>query len=308
MKIKKFAYSASVIALSALMLGACSTSSKSSSSDSSSKAKTTQTTKKAKTEKVAKKIAGADLKDGTYKLEEDNYFNGYKVVMSMTVKDGKVTKTSYDNVNKDGKSKADDAAYEKQMKKYAKIGPKEYIPKLNKEFADNGSNSSGVQVVSGATSSTLTMRNYINQLVQAAQKGDTATIHINNNKPMKDGTYKLEQKNYFNGYRQVYTLVVKKGKVADLKYDQINKDGQSKTKDAKYEKTMKKVNGIGPKEYIPKLAKEFMDAKGNMEKVQVVSGATHSSNDFISYVEQLINAAQKGDTKTIVVDNIVTKE
>ncbi|KRK08201.1 hypothetical protein FC52_GL000937 [Lactobacillus pasteurii DSM 23907 = CRBIP 24.76] len=303
-------YSASVIALSAMMLGACSTTASKSGSDSS--AKTSQTSKKTSSEKAkttnVKKIAGADLKDGTYKLEEDNYYNGYKVVMSMTVKDGKITKTSYDNVNKDGKSKADDAAYEKQMKKFVKIGPKEYIPKLAKEFADNGSNSSGVQVVSGATSSTLTMRNYINQLVQAAQKGDTDTIHINNNKPMKDGTYKLEQKNYYNGYRQVFTLVVKKGKVADLKYDQINKDGMSKTKDAKYEKAMKKVNGVGPKEYIPKLAKEFMDAKGNMEKVQVVSGATHSSNDFISYVEQLMNAAQKGDTKTIIVDNIVTKE
>ena len=51
-----------------------------------------------------------------------------------------------------------------------------------------------------------------------------------------------------------------------------------------------------------------MDNDGDMEKVQVVSGATESSNDFITYVSQLLNAAQKGNTKTIKVDNILYKE
>ncbi len=304
MKLKKFAFSASIIALSALMLGACSASSSKSSSSksSSSKPKTTQVAKK---QKLGKKIAGGALKDGTYNLVEDNYYNGYKVKMSMTVKNGKITKTSYDNVNKNGKSKAKDTNYEKQMKKYVKIGPKEYIPQLQKDFAQDATNTAGIQTISGATSSTDTLRNYINQLVQAAQAGNTKTIHINNNKPMKDGTYKLNEKNYSYGYRVEMAMTVKGGKVTNLKYDQVNKNGQSKTKDAKYEKQMKKVVKVGPKEYIPKLRKEFMKAKGNTEKVQVVSGATEASNTFIAYVDQLINAAQKGDTKTINVDNLV---
>lgn len=306
MRIKKFVYSASVLALSALMLTACSTTAnKNSSKSSSSKPKTTQVQKK---QKVGKQIAGAPLKDGTYKLQEDNYFNGYRVKMSMTVKNGKVCKTSYDDVNKAGKSKAKDTKYESQMKKYAKTGPKEYIPELQKAFAENGANSNGVQVVSGATSSTQTMKNYINQLVQASQAGKAGTIHINNNKKMKDGTYKLSEKNYDHGYRQVYTLIVRNGKVSNLKYDQINKDGKSKTKDANYEKQMKKIAKVGPKEYISKLRSEFMKSKGNTEKVQVVSGATDSSNQFIAYVDQLINAAQKGDTKPITVNNIVYKQ
>lgn len=302
MKLRKFAVSASVIALSALLLGACSTTASNNSSKSSSKAKTTQVAKK---KSAPKRIAGAPLKDGTYNLVEDNYFNGYKVKMSMTVKNGKVTKTSYDNVNKEGKSKAQDAKYEKQMKKYAKIGPKEYIPKLQKEFAQNPTNASAIQVVSGATSSTDTMRDYLDQLTQAAQKGDTKTIHINNNKPMKDGVYKLNEKNYTYGYRVTMTMTVKKGKISALKYDQINKKGMSKTKDAKYEKQMKKAVKVGPKEYIPKLRSELLKANGNVEKVQVVSGATEASNQFIAYVEQLMNAAQKGDTKPITVDNLV---
>ena len=71
---------------------------------------------------------------------------------------------------------------------------------------------------------------------------------------------------------------------------------------------MKKYSKVGPKEYIKKLRKEFLDNDGDMEKVQVVSGATESSEDFITYVSQLLNAAQKGNTKTIKVDNILYKE
>ena len=308
MKAKKIIYGISVATLSTLMLTACSTTasnSNSSKSSSSSKAKTTQVVKK---QKVGKQIAGAKLKDGTYKLVEDNYDHGYKVKMSMTVKGGKVTDATYDQVNKDGKSKTQDASYEKQMKKYSKVGPKEYINTLSKEFKANGANINGIQVVSGATGSSDSMRNYASQLVQAAQKGDTATIHINNNAKYKDGTYQLETLNYDHGYHQVYTLTIKNGKISDLKYDQVNKKGQSKTQNASYEKQMKKYSKVGPKEYIKKLRKEFLDNDGDMEKVQVVSGATESSNDFITYVSQLLNAAQKGNTKTIKVDNILYKE
>jgi len=308
MKKNKLIYSTAILTLSTLLLGACSTTANKS-SNSESKPKTSKVAKSPK-QKAPKQIAGAKLQDGVYKLVEDNYFNGYRVKVSMTVKNGKVTDTSYDNVDKNGKSKAKDAKYESQMKKYsqAKIGPKEYIPQLQKSFAASGANSGAIQVVSGATSSSTTLKNYVNQLTQAAQKGDTATIHINNNKKMKDGTYKLAEKNYSHGYRQVLTMVIKNGKVSDFTYDQVNKKGVSKTKNASYEKQMKKVNKVGPKEYIPKLQKEFMKSKGNTEKVQAVSGATESSYSFVAYADQLINAAQKGKQGTIKVDNPVYQE
>ena len=305
MKNNKFIYSASILALSALLLGGCSTTA-SNDSSKSSKPKESKVVKS----KAPKQIAGGKLKDGDYKLVEDNYSNGYRLKMAMTVKDGKVADTSYDYINKKGISKAKDAKYEEEMKKYSKekIGPKEYIPELQKSFAKNGANSSAIQVVSGATGSSLTLKNYVNQLTQAAQNGKTGIIHINNDQKMKDGTYKLEELNYSHDYRQIFTMVVKKGKISSFKYDQINKDGISKTKNSSYEKQMKKVNKIGPKEYIPKLQEEFLKSNGNTEKVQVVSGATESSNSFIAYVDQLINAAQKGDTHTIKVDNIVYQE
>ena len=61
----------------------------------------------------------------------------------MTVKDGKITESKYDNINADGKSKTEDTKYEESMK--AKIvGPKEYIKQLLKQRAS-------VEVVTGAT-------------------------------------------------------------------------------------------------------------------------------------------------------------
>lgn len=308
MKLSKKLSGISIIALSALTLAACG-GGDSSKDSSSEKASSSQVEKKESTKEAApkKQVAGGALKDGTYNLEEKDYYNGYRVKMSMTVKDGKVTATTYDNVDKDGKSKADDKKYEESMQKVNKIGPKEYIQQLNDSFTKNGADVEAIDVVSGATSSSLSFKNYANQLVQAAQAGKTDTIEIANGQKMKDGTYTLEEKNDFNGYHVVFSIVVKDGKIAESKYDNVNADGKSKVDDKKYEDSMMKVNKVGPKEYIKQLNESLVKGQ-TAEKVDVVSGATSSSNGFKLYAEQLINAAQAGKTDKIVVDNIVYGE
>ena len=282
MKLSKVVTGTAVVALSTLVLSACSSSS-SSKNSSSSKASSSKVVKKSSTQK---QVAGGPLKDGTYKLNETGYDHGYKVEMAMTVKDGKITSTKYDYVDKNGKSKTKDASYEKAMKAKVKVGPKEYIPELNKSFKKNGTNVGAIDVISGATDSSMTFKNYAQQLVQAAQAGDTKPIEVNNTGKMKDGTYTLE--------------------ITESNYDNVNKDGKSKTQDTKYEANMKKVNKVGPKEYIPELNKSLV-AKQSPAKVDVVSGATHSSDTFILYADQLVNAAQNGNTNKIEVDNIVYK-
>ncbi|MFB9769855.1 extracellular electron transfer flavoprotein PplA [Lactiplantibacillus modestisalitolerans] len=122
---------------------------------------------------------GAKMQDGTYKLEEKNYSHNYKVTFAITVKDGKITESNYDNVNKDGKSKVDDTDYNKQMKKVAKTNPKAYQPALNKSLVKN-SDPAKVDVVTGATESSNTFVLYAEQLQNAAQKGDTNTITVDN--------------------------------------------------------------------------------------------------------------------------------
>lgn len=254
--------------------------------------------------------AGKTMKAGTYKLEEKNFSHGYKVKMSMTVgNDGKITNTSYDYVDKNGNSKTKDADYEKSMKAKSGVGPAEYIPQLNDSFKKNGSDTGAIAVVSGATESSNDFKNYAQQLVQAAQAGDTKTIVVNNGKKMKNGTYKLAEQNYSHGYRMKMAITVKNGKITKSNMDYVNKNGKSKTKDAAYEKSMKSKVKVGPKEYIPDLNKALKGKTATTyQNVKVVSGATESSNTFKLYSAQLVNAAQNGDKGTIKVSNYVYAE
>ena len=309
MKVNKFVKGFAAIALSSLVLAACGADKKDNTTNSSSAA-SSETKKSTESSAPAKKVAGGDLKDGTYKLEEKNEKNGYRAVFEMTVKDGKITESKYDNINADGKSKTEDTKYEESMKAKSGVGPKEYIKQLNDSFV-KAQSASGVEVVTGATHSSESFQNYAQQLIQAAQAGNTDTIEIDNGATLKDGTYSLKEKNDSNGYHTTFSMTVKDGKVTESNYENVNADGKSKKDDTEYESKMKDVAGVGPKEYIETLNKEFVKAMGEEDGspagVEVVTGATHSTHSFINYAQQLVNAAEKGDTTEIVVDNIVTK-
>jgi major membrane immunogen (membrane-anchored lipoprotein) len=300
MRIKKLLLPLALLII--MMLAACG------SNENATKSNTEKKASGSSEPATSKLIAGAPLKDGTYSLKEKELdSHGWKATMTITVKEGKITKSDYNYVNKDGQLKSENAAYEKAMKAKSGIGPKEYIPQLNKALVAS-QDAQQVEVVSGATESSDHFINYAQQLIQAAQKGDTSPIVIDANAKLKDGVYKLAEKNLSpQGWKTFINLTVKEGKITKVDFNFKNKDGKLKTNDAAYEKAMKAKSGTGPKEYIPALSKALID-KQNAEEVDVVSGATHSSHSFRIYAAQLINAAQKGDTTPIEVDNLVFQE
>ncbi|HCS29817.1 extracellular electron transfer flavoprotein PplA [Enterococcus italicus] len=305
MKKKKIVTGITMLVLSGLVLAGCSSDNEKSTTSSSST--TTSSTSKT-TESSAS--AGMTLKDGTYKLKELNDNNGYHANFSIVVKDGKISESNFDYLNADGKSKKDDADYNKNMKAKSGISPKEYIEKFNEELVST-QNPSNIEVVTGATHSFHSFQNYAQQLIQAAQSGDTKEIEIDNGATLKDGTYTLKELNDSNGYHAVFSIVVKDGKITESNFDYLNADGKSKKDDADYNKNMKAKSGISPKEYIEKfneeLVSEMAKKDGTPGNIDVVTGATHSFHSFVLYADQLINAAEKGDTKTIEVDNYVEK-
>ena len=300
MKMKKLISGMTVLVMSTLLLAACG-----GNKDNDTKESTAASTSEVATseEAVAEKVAGGDLQDGEYKLEEKNENNGYRAVFTMVVKDGKITESKYDNINADGKSKTEDAEYNKAMEEKAGTSPEKFIPELNESFLAAQS-ADGVDVVTGATHSKDSFKNYAQQLIQAAQAGNTEIIEIDNGADLKDGEYTLEEKNDSNGYHTTFTLVIKDGKIAESKYDNVNAEGKSKAEDADYNEMMKDKAGTNPEEFIPALNKALVEAQAPAD-VDVVTGATHSTHAFQMYAEQLINAAEKGDTAKIEVDNIV---
>lgn len=120
---------------------------------------------------------------------------------------------------------------------------------------------------------------------------------------LQDGTYKLVEKNLDeNGWKTDFTITVKDGKITESNYENLDKDGNKKSEDEGYEEAMKEKTGVGPKEYFPELNEQLVE-KQDASEVEVVTGATHSSESFKEYAQQLIDAAKEGNTETIEIDN-----
>lgn len=143
-------------------------------SDSSKKEETPKET----TEQVEKKDdakAMVELKDGTYTGESDFDERGWKVVHSITVKDGKITESAFGYQDKDGKLKADDAEYNKSMEEKSGVSSKEATEKLNAALVET-QDVTAVEVVSGATHSSENFVAATTQLLAAAAEGNTEPV------------------------------------------------------------------------------------------------------------------------------------
>lgn len=174
MTFKKSLATYSMLLSSAFVLAACGGGSSNSTSSTTAAPATTaaQTTKAASTTPAA-----GELKDGTYKLVSEPDQRGWHVEFTIEVKDGKITSSDYDNFNADGKRKSEDADYEKQMKDKVGTGPQEYFKAYNIGLVEKQT-PSDVEVVSGATNAHTAFVEYANQLIAAAQKGDTTEIKV----------------------------------------------------------------------------------------------------------------------------------
>jgi major membrane immunogen (membrane-anchored lipoprotein) len=129
---------------------------------------------------VASSVAEGGLKDGTYGIVEKNFdTRGWKTEFSITVVGGKITASTYENVNEAGAKKSEDADYEANMKAKTGTGPMEYFAALNSQLVEK-QDPAAVEVVTGATNSSNTFKQYAQQLVDAAKTGKTGTVEIDN--------------------------------------------------------------------------------------------------------------------------------
>ena len=166
---KGFKFAATLLA-SSFVLAACGSTDDSTSTEDSD---TADTTEEAGTDST-------ELQDGSYSLEEQNFDeNGWRVVFDMTVSDGQITESNYDYENEAGELKSEDEGYQEAMKDKVGVGPAEYLPDLNEQLEET-QDPSEVDVVSGATHSSESFVEYAQQLVDAAEEGNTETIEVNN--------------------------------------------------------------------------------------------------------------------------------
>lgn len=118
---------------------------------------------------------------------------------------------------------------------------------------------------------------------------------------LKDGTYKAESGKDDYGYKIVHTLTVKDGKISESKFDYEAEDGSLKSANEEYNKKMKDKAGVSAGEAIEQLNAALVE-KQDLSAVEVVSGATHTSEDFKKSTEALLAAAAEGKTETVKLD------
>jgi major membrane immunogen (membrane-anchored lipoprotein) len=289
-----------VVLATTFILGACG------SNNSGKEEENTDNNNNEATEQAAKEVvAGAAMQDGTYTLQETDFDeNGWKASMEITVEDGTITLSNYNYEDADGQLKTEDEGYQEMMKDKSGVGPQEFVKQLNDGLVATG-DAQLVDIVTGATHSSEIFVNYAQQLIQAAQNGNTETITINNTAALQDGEYSLVEKNIGStGWKVTMDITVEDGAITTVDYNYLNAEDQLKTADDEYQELMTEKSGTGPQDYIPALNENLVETQDPAE-VDIVTGATHSAQTFKLYAAQLVNAAQKGDTEQIVVDNYV---
>lgn len=129
---------------------------------------------------AADKPAEGGLQDGTYSLEELNFGEtGWKEALEIVVADGKITDASFSSLDEMGNSKIDSDEYQEAMSNVVEVGPQDFIPTLEESLVDV-QNPADVEVVTGATSTSEKFKDYAQQLVDAAEEGNTDTIEVDN--------------------------------------------------------------------------------------------------------------------------------
>lgn len=122
------------------------------------------------------------------------------------------------------------------------------------------------------------------------QQQEQAQPAANQQATLKDGVYYSEEKDFDDhGWKAITTVVVKDGKIANVFYDEINKDGLLKSFDPEYAKNMKAKSGTTPVEAQTSLAASLLE-KQDPEKVDAVTGATSSSGKFKQMVKQALSS------------------
>ena len=120
---------------------------------------------------------------------------------------------------------------------------------------------------------------------------------------LQDGTYSLEELNFGEtGWKESLEIIVADGEITDASFSSLDEMGNSKIDSDEYQEAMSNVVEVGPQEFIPALEDSLVDTQ-NPDDVEVVTGATSTSEKFKDYADQLVAAAEEGNTDTIEVDN-----
>lgn len=124
---------------------------------------------------------------------------------------------------------------------------------------------------------------------------------------MQDGSYTAQMSDYSFGWKEYVTITVKNGVIVTTEYNAENASGFIKSWDNAYMNNMKSVTGTYPNEYTRYYAEQLAGQSG-VPEIEVLSGATNSSNNFRRLAQAVVERALEGDSTIAVVEAIQEEE
>ncbi len=111
-------------------------------------------------------------------------------------------------------------------------------------------------------------------------------------KALKDGKYEAKSTADERGFVGQVNIEVKDGKIATVKYDEINAEGVAKSTDDAYNAKMKELGSASnPKEAFPKLQAALIE-KQDATAVDAVTAVTTSSDSFKTLAAKALESAK----------------
>ncbi|HNZ28131.1 MAG TPA: FMN-binding protein [Spirochaetota bacterium] len=214
----------------------------------------------------SKIFSGTNYVDGEYFACYDFVDgHGWRPELKIVIKNNKIIDAIFDYKDSEGNLKTNNEKYGVLMKKKSNIGPVEFVKEFKQRILKK--QSAGIDAVTGATHSTQNFNALSEAILSKALKGDFSKTVL----PM-DSDYSFENNEEDKeGFTAKISISFKDGKIANVVYDELNKNSVSKKNDAAYNKTFLKKNKISSKELIDKLEKSLIEAQ-DVDKIAEIKG------------------------------------
>ena len=119
-----------------------------------------------------------------------------------------------------------------------------------------------------------------------------------------DGSYRAEFADFDSyGYKDFLEITVQGGRVTAVTFNGVDAQGGLKSDDAAYRENMEKIQGTNPSKYSADVINQYLEQL-DIKKVDIVAGATYSTNCFKALFFALEANMLKGDQTLVVVQNI----
>ena len=116
-----------------------------------------------------------------------------------------------------------------------------------------------------------------------------------------DGTYRAEYEDFDrSGYKDFVEITFEDGRAVSVRADALAADGSLKSQSDECKNNMEKICGTYPEKYYRDLINQYLE-KGDSKQVDIVAGATATSESFKVLAYALEQAVRNGDTQTVIV-------